>query len=132
MVQPLSESSTHVAVSSQYDAESELLDASTVSVLAIGLLFFGVIAALVLQPWRKIATAPSSVRRPKQSAPPASKRAQPRSPIQVAATSTSASSSAAPRSQRRVIRLHAVTPGQTPYEYNVGDGTTGSALSRAA
>jgi len=35
---------------------------------------------------------------------------------------------------RRVIRLHAVTPGQTEHEYNVGDplGTRGSALSRVA
>lgn len=35
---------------------------------------------------------------------------------------------------RRVIRLHAVTPGQSRYEYNVGDpmGTRGSALARVA
>jgi hypothetical protein len=130
MAQPVSQSSTHVAVSSQSDAESDLLDASTVSVLSVGLLLFSVIAALVVQPWRKVATAPSSVRKPKQSAPPASKRAGPRAPIQVGAASTS--SNGAPRSRRRVIRLHAVTPGQTPYEYNVGDGRTGSALSRAA
>jgi hypothetical protein len=35
---------------------------------------------------------------------------------------------------RRVIRLHAVTPGQSEHEYNVGDplGTRGSALVRVA
>jgi hypothetical protein len=35
---------------------------------------------------------------------------------------------------RRVIRLHAVTPGQSQHEYNVGDplGTRGSALARVA
>jgi len=35
---------------------------------------------------------------------------------------------------RRVIRLHAVTPGQAEHEYNVGDplGTRGSALIRVA
>lgn len=35
---------------------------------------------------------------------------------------------------RRVISLHAVTPGQSQHEYNVGDrfGTRGSALSRVA
>ena len=36
--------------------------------------------------------------------------------------------------RRRVIRLHSITPGQSPYEYNIGDihGTRGSALVRAA
>jgi len=35
---------------------------------------------------------------------------------------------------RRVIRLYAVTPGQSQHEYNVGDplGTRGSALARVA
>jgi len=35
---------------------------------------------------------------------------------------------------RRVIRLYAVTPGQSEHEYNVGDplGTRGSALARVA
>jgi len=38
------------------------------------------------------------------------------------------------RIPRRVIRLHAVTPGQSRYEYNVGDdsGTRGTALARLA
>jgi hypothetical protein len=38
------------------------------------------------------------------------------------------------RLPRRVIRLHAVTPGQSEHEYNVGDplGTRGSALVRVA
>jgi len=36
--------------------------------------------------------------------------------------------------RRRVISLHATTPGQSPHEYNIGDnqGTRGSALVRAA
>ena len=36
--------------------------------------------------------------------------------------------------RRRVISLHSTTPGQSPYEYNIGDnhGTRGSALVRAA
>ncbi len=39
-----------------------------------------------------------------------------------------------PAPRRRVIRLHAATPGQAAHEYNIGDssGTRGSALVRAA
>jgi hypothetical protein len=40
--------------------------------------------------------------------------------------------SEARRSSPRVISLYAVTPGQEPYEYNIGDGSTGFALARAA
>ena len=38
------------------------------------------------------------------------------------------------RPRRRVIRLYSITPGQSPYEYNIGDdnGTRASALVRVA
>jgi len=41
---------------------------------------------------------------------------------------------AAPALLRRVITLHSTTPGQSPFEYNIGDnqGTRGSAQVRAA
>lgn len=126
MALPLPTSSTEMMMSPQYDAEPDLFDATSVAVLSIGLLLVGVIAVLVGRPWRKTSLAPGSVRKPKQSPPPASRRAAARvhsTPVEVDAPA---------HSQRRVIRLHAITPGQTPYEYNVGDGTTGSAPSRAA
>jgi hypothetical protein len=39
-----------------------------------------------------------------------------------------------PSASRRIISLHSTTPGQSPFEYNIGDnqGTRGSALVRAA
>jgi len=40
----------------------------------------------------------------------------------------------APGARARVIRLHAVTPGQSEHDYNLGDqsGTRGSRLSRTS
>ncbi len=56
--------------------------------------------------------------------PPASRRVTP----------VPASAPLSRRIPRRVILLHAVTPGQSRHEYNVGDqwGTRGTALVRAA
>ena len=75
--------------------------------------------------------APASQRGapPVSSRAPASQRAE--GPLSQRAPVSEAS---ALRVRRRVILLHAVTPGQTPHEYNVGDdaGTRGAALARVA
>jgi len=70
--------------------------------------------------------APDSTRAPQSSRAPDSTRAPQSSPAPQSSIPESA-----PRSiPRRVIRLYEVTPGQSRYEYNIGDesGTRGCAL----
>ena len=112
------------------------------------ILFFGALWLLVRFVHTEVAAAPSSRRsvappssRRSVAAPPSSRRSEPPPSSRRSEPPPPASTrrpTAAPASvrpiPRRVIRLHAVTPGQECHEYNVGDnhGTRGSALIRVA
>ena len=99
-------------------------DLSLVSDLGVVLALSGLFFVLLKRLWRREG-APSR--------PPARKRVEPIKPKFRTASGSSNAKRARPLPvRRRVIRLHEVTPGQAPYEYNVGDGTTGFCLLRAA
>ncbi|MEI9938524.1 MAG: hypothetical protein WDO69_15005 [Pseudomonadota bacterium] len=71
---------------------------------------------------------------PGSKAPVRSKPVARKKPLPARATRASRPAGGALPLRRRVISLHSITPGQSPYEYNIGDnqGTRGSALVRAA
>ena len=98
----------------------DLLDSPLASGFCFLLALLG-LGALLAQ-WLKTRGAPSSRR----------KRAPRMTPTESPRASQSVAARVGTPVRRSVITLHAVTPGQRPHEYNVGDGTRGSALARVA
>jgi hypothetical protein len=94
-------------------------DADLLTVLALGFVVFGLL-------WLLIRFMPSA----EKLAPPSRRTSRAPAPTKPQRQSVSA----ARPIPRRVIQLHAQTPGQSQHEYNVGDlsGTRASALIRLA
>lgn len=123
-------------------ASDDLVDSATLLLLLGGVVFVALcgLVASFLWPQQRVvgsarAKAPASRRHPPQSVPASQRRPIPSPPSSRRRTEESAPSSRGdastpPASGSRVISLHAVTPGQEPNEYNVGDteGTRGAAL----
>jgi len=109
------------AQASNFVVEDDASDLSLFGALGVVLFILGGVWLIALL-LHSDARAPQS-RRPV----PVVQRARP-----VAAVQGGKSDPAVRRIARRVIRLHAVTPGLLRHEYNVGDpsGTRGSALVR--
>jgi hypothetical protein len=91
------------------------------------------IVVLLLTPLVLLTIALWNKRFPRTSAVGQRAESRKRAPLY---TSQAASPSPAPAVilARRVISLYSTTPGQSPFEYNIGDtqGTRGSALARLA
>jgi len=98
---------------------------------------FSVACAILGGLWLLVKYVPAGAK-PPQSAGASRASTMPRASTPRASRAATAVAPPTPRSlrpiPRRVIRLHAVTPGQSEHEYNVGDqwGTRGSALARVA